>query len=175
MTGTNIFGSITSRMPSRDRQEPFWPSPRGSRELRWWSGVSDPSRSPRARRSHGRWSHLPVADRPQVGEAASARDGRSGSFSVQVQSSSAPQRRASAGRRVAPSRCLLGAPTDPDLQFSRIRLLKKQVCYVMWDALRGIGSGNRFKIRCITVHVRGWFERRESHLCQILATQYRSV
>ena len=40
------------------------------------------------------------------------------------------------GRRVAPGRCLPGAPTDPDVQNYRIRLFKKQVCYASFGARR---------------------------------------
>ena len=39
-----------------------------------------------------------------------------------------------AGSRVASSRCRPEAPTDPDVQYSRIRLLGKQVRYVVRGA-----------------------------------------
>ena len=42
--------------------------------------------------------------------------------------------------RVAPGRRLPGAPTDPDVQISRIRLFGAQLRYAMWTAL-GIRSG----------------------------------
>ena len=47
---------------------------------------------------------------------------------------------AGAGGRVAPGRCLPGAPTDPDVRDSRIRLFETRVCYA-GQARPGVSSG----------------------------------
>ena len=57
--------------------------------------------------------------------------------------------------RVAPGGCPPGAPTDPDVRNSRIRLLGARVRYVARRrTMRGAGSGNRFSSACMRVQVR---------------------
>jgi hypothetical protein len=58
--------------------------------------------------------------------------------------------------RVAPGGFPPGAPTDPDVRISRIRLLRAWIRYVAcryWWTMRGSGSGSRSRIAFILAHV----------------------
>ena len=77
-------------------------------------------------------------------------------------------------RRVAPGDCSPGAPTDPDVRISRIRLLETRFRYVLLWTMRGGGSGSRSSSLRIHFHVFGAArERRDSHLCQTRPTSNR--
>jgi len=71
--------------------------------------------------------------------------------------------------RVAPGDHSPGAPTDPDVRNSRIRLVETWVRYVAYRrVMTGCGSGNRSSnasIRDQSTYP-AW-ERRESHFCQM--------
>lgn len=71
--------------------------------------------------------------------------------------------------RVAPGRCFPGAPTDPDVRNSRIRLFGSRLRYVPYRwTIRGGGSGWRSSNRCIACQLTKPFcERQESHLRQM--------
>ena len=50
--------------------------------------------------------------------------------------------------RVAPGSCPPGAPTDPDVRVSRIRLFEGWICYAGRSRLSaGFGNGKRRRIR----------------------------
>jgi len=78
--------------------------------------------------------------------------------------------------RVAPARCLARAPTDPDVQISRIRLFGRRIRYVAYRCtMRGGGSEKRFSSESIAVQLWAalWL-RRDSHLRQMFRTSSRS-
>jgi hypothetical protein len=69
--------------------------------------------------------------------------------------------------RVAPGDRSPGAPTDPDVRISRIRLFESRTRY----APRGFGSGNCCRSARARCHVsRELFERRFSHLIHAFCT-----
>jgi hypothetical protein len=74
--------------------------------------------------------------------------------------------------RVAPGRCLPGAPTDPDVRDYRIRLFETGIRYVTRSGL-GFGSGNRRRIRGNAAGGSPRCERRRSHRHHSQTTRYR--
>ena len=60
----------------------------------------------------------------------------------------AARRASTALGRVAPGGCPPGAPTDPDVRVSRIRLFEGWICYAGRSRLSaGFGNGKRRRIR----------------------------
>ena len=83
-----------------------------------------------------------------------------------------PSKEGRSVRRVAPGDCSPGAPTDPDVRNSRIRLIRARSRYVTFRRMiRGAGSANRFSISRMRSHESTPAEeRRLSQSFQMLTT-----